>query len=58
MKKTKYFLAELCPDLHMILTKPSTHLQYLFFSCGQQKVTCGNKDRFTGVFPACCLKCP
>eukprot|EP00099_Drosophila_melanogaster_P016856 NP_572691.1 uncharacterized protein Dmel_CG15201 [Drosophila melanogaster] len=26
--------------------------------CGQQKVTCGNKDRFTGVFPACCLKCP
>ncbi|XP_039496954.1 uncharacterized protein LOC122623097 [Drosophila teissieri] len=26
--------------------------------CGQQKITCANKDRFTGVFPGCCLKCP
>ncbi|KAH8368176.1 hypothetical protein KR084_008172 [Drosophila pseudotakahashii] len=26
--------------------------------CAQQKITCVNKDRFTGVFPACCLKCP
>ncbi|KAH8289638.1 hypothetical protein KR054_008546 [Drosophila jambulina] len=27
-------------------------------SCAQHKITCANKDRFTGVFPGCCLKCP
>ncbi|KAH8288263.1 hypothetical protein KR044_009749, partial [Drosophila immigrans] len=26
--------------------------------CATQKVTCQNKDRYTGVFPACCIKCP
>ncbi|KAH8341786.1 hypothetical protein KR074_000649 [Drosophila pseudoananassae] len=26
--------------------------------CSKQKITCGNKDRFTGVFPGCCIKCP
>ncbi|XP_034490751.1 uncharacterized protein LOC117794269 [Drosophila innubila] len=26
--------------------------------CAQHKVTCLNKQRFTGVFPACCVKCP
>ncbi|XP_034115158.1 uncharacterized protein LOC117575161 [Drosophila albomicans] len=25
--------------------------------CAQQKVTCHNKQRYTGVFPACCIKC-
>ncbi|EDV91803.1 uncharacterized protein LOC6566348 [Drosophila grimshawi] len=25
--------------------------------CAQQKITCQNKQRFTGVFPACCIKC-
>ncbi|EDW06670.1 hypothetical protein AWZ03_012865 [Drosophila navojoa] len=26
--------------------------------CSDQKVTCHNKQRYTGVFPACCVKCP
>ncbi|XP_022220544.1 uncharacterized protein LOC111072791 [Drosophila obscura] len=26
--------------------------------CAQHKINCANKDRFTGVYPACCLKCP
>ncbi|EDV44496.1 uncharacterized protein Dana_GF20298 [Drosophila ananassae] len=26
--------------------------------CSKHKITCANKDRFTGVFPGCCLKCP
>ncbi|EDW62636.1 uncharacterized protein [Drosophila virilis] len=25
--------------------------------CADQKVTCLNKQRYTGVFPACCVKC-
>ncbi|XP_068158306.1 uncharacterized protein [Drosophila tropicalis] len=25
--------------------------------CSTQKITCNNKDRHTGVFPACCIKC-
>ncbi|KAH8395949.1 hypothetical protein KR222_002236, partial [Zaprionus bogoriensis] len=26
--------------------------------CAQHKVSCANKQRYTGVFPACCIKCP
>ncbi|XP_033150173.1 uncharacterized protein LOC117134898 isoform X2 [Drosophila busckii] len=25
--------------------------------CAQYKISCNNKQRFTGVFPGCCIKC-
>ncbi|XP_002023310.2 uncharacterized protein LOC108153349 [Drosophila miranda] len=38
----------ICTDTFKILVE----------DCVQHKINCANKDRFTGVFPACCLKCP